>query len=126
MVGVKGTDDRRTGSSSRHGLLAFLSDFEERLASHVLDSWECLMHKLEELVDDGLQELPVCLEEARILTNHVHDVTCYYLRRTKTADQINDTSQLNPNEGKPSLRSQEGVPRPSLWCLVRKGKDVLW
>ena len=32
------------------------------------------MHKLEQLVDDRLEELPVRLEEARVLADHVHDV----------------------------------------------------
>jgi hypothetical protein len=34
----------------------------------------CLVHKLEELVDNRLEELPVGLEEARILPDNVHDV----------------------------------------------------
>ncbi len=34
------------------------------------------MHELEELVDDRLEELPVRLEEARVLTDDVHDVRC--------------------------------------------------
>lgn len=33
-----------------------------------------LVHELEELVDNRLQELPVRLEEARILPNDIHDV----------------------------------------------------
>lgn len=32
------------------------------------------VHELEELVDDGLEELPVCFKESRILTNNIHDV----------------------------------------------------
>ena len=32
------------------------------------------MHELKELVDDGLEELPVSSEEARILAHDVHDV----------------------------------------------------
>ena len=34
----------------------------------------CLVHELEELVDDGLQELPVRLQESRVLADDVHDV----------------------------------------------------
>ena len=34
-----------------------------------------LVHKLEELVDNSLEELPVRLEEPRILSDDVHDVT---------------------------------------------------
>ena len=32
------------------------------------------MHELEQLVDDCLQEFPVCLEEARVLSDDVHDI----------------------------------------------------
>lgn len=32
------------------------------------------MHELEELVDDGLEELPVGAQEARVLAHDVHDV----------------------------------------------------
>ena len=55
---------------------AFLSDLDERVTSHVLNTFVCLVHELEELVDDGLEELPVCFEEAGILSNNVHDVGC--------------------------------------------------
>jgi hypothetical protein len=34
----------------------------------------CLVHELEELVDDRLQELPVRLQEPRVLSDNVHDV----------------------------------------------------
>jgi hypothetical protein len=34
----------------------------------------CLVHKLEILVDYGLQEFPMCLEEARILADDIHNV----------------------------------------------------
>lgn len=33
-----------------------------------------LVHKLKQLVDNGLQELPVCFEESWVLSNDVHDV----------------------------------------------------
>jgi len=32
------------------------------------------MHELKQLVDDGLEEAPVCTEEPRVLTDDVHDV----------------------------------------------------
>ena len=35
------------------------------------------VHELKQLVDDGLEELPVSSEEARILTHDVHDVRRY-------------------------------------------------
>ncbi len=31
----------------------------------------CLVHELEELVDDRLQELPVVAQEARVLPHHI-------------------------------------------------------
>ena len=33
-----------------------------------------LMHELEELIDDGLEEAPVRAQEARVLAHNVHDV----------------------------------------------------
>ena len=33
-----------------------------------------LVHKLEKLINDRLQKLPVRLEEARVLSDDVHDV----------------------------------------------------
>ena len=53
-----------------------LSDFDEGVASHVLDSFVSLVSKLKELVDHGLEELPVSLEETRVLSDNVHDVGC--------------------------------------------------
>lgn len=35
------------------------------------------VHELKQLVDDSLQEFPVCSEEARILAHNVHDVGRY-------------------------------------------------
>lgn len=34
----------------------------------------CLVHKFEQLVDNGLQEFPVRLEESWILPNNVHNI----------------------------------------------------
>lgn len=53
---------------------SLLSDFDESIASHVLNSLVGLVSELEELVDDGLEELPVSFEETRVLTDDVHDV----------------------------------------------------
>ena len=50
-----------------------LSDFDERIAGHVLHSLVRLVHELEELVDDCLEELPVSLEESGVLSDNVHD-----------------------------------------------------
>ena len=69
---------------------ALLRDLDKCIASHVLytctwgknqaqtERWKHtfvrLVHKLEELVDDSLEELPMRFEEARILANDVHDI----------------------------------------------------
>ena len=53
---------------------ALLRDLDERVARHVLHALMRLVHELEELVDDRLKELPVRLEEARVLADDVHDV----------------------------------------------------
>ena len=39
-----------------------------------LNSFVCLMHELEQLVDDRLEEPPVRPQEPRILSDDVHDV----------------------------------------------------
>ena len=53
---------------------AFLCDFNESVTGHVLYTLMGLMHELKELVDDSFQELPVRLEESRVLTDDVHNV----------------------------------------------------
>lgn len=74
---------------------ALLSYLDERVACHVLNTWKChckcsqrhkticdhklltlmsLMHELKQLIDDCLEEFPVCLQEARILADDVHDI----------------------------------------------------
>ena len=35
-----------------------------------------LVHELEQLVNNSLEELPMCFEKARVLTHDVHDVGC--------------------------------------------------
>jgi hypothetical protein len=54
---------------------ALVRDLDECVASHVLDTFVGLVHELEKLIDHGLEELPVRLEESGILANNVHDVT---------------------------------------------------
>jgi hypothetical protein len=51
-----------------------LRDLEEGVARHVLHAGVHLVHELEELVDDRLEELPVRAQEAWILPDDVHDV----------------------------------------------------
>ena len=53
---------------------SLLSDFDESITSHVLNTLVSLVSELEELVDDSLEELPVSFEESRVLTNNVHDI----------------------------------------------------
>jgi hypothetical protein len=53
---------------------AFVGDFDKSVASHVLDAFVCLVHELEKLVDNRLEELPMGLEESGILADNVHDV----------------------------------------------------
>lgn len=52
----------------------FLRDLDEGIACHVLHAFMCLVHELEQLVNDGFEELPMCFQEARILSNNVHYV----------------------------------------------------
>lgn len=53
---------------------AFLRNFDERIAGHVLHTFVCLVHEFKQLVDNRLQEFPVRFEETRILANNVHDI----------------------------------------------------
>lgn len=70
---------------------ALLSDFDEGIASHVLHTYDAklgeletepsskltfmgLVHEFEKLIDDGLEELPMCLQESRILADNIHDI----------------------------------------------------
>ena len=53
---------------------ALLGNLEEGVARHVLHARVELVHELEELVDDRLEELPVRAQEARVLADDVHDV----------------------------------------------------
>ena len=51
-----------------------MSDLDERIAGHILHTLVRLVSKLEQLVDDSLEEFPMRLEETRILTDNVHDI----------------------------------------------------
>ena len=53
---------------------ALESNLNEGIAGHILHAFVCLVHELEQLVDDGLQEPPVGPEEPRVLADNVHDV----------------------------------------------------
>jgi hypothetical protein len=73
---------------------ALLGNLNEGITSHVLDTCFVLdiisvnfreyteltlvglVHELEKLVDNSLQEFPMSLQESRILSNNVHNVRC--------------------------------------------------
>jgi hypothetical protein len=80
----------------------FLGDLDESITGHVLDTLVGLVHEFEELVDNRLQEFPVCLEESRILADNVHDIgsnncfvvlSAFYLAESK---QILDHGYQKP------------------------------
>ena len=53
---------------------ALLSDLDESIACHILNTFVRLVHEFKELVDHSFEELPVCFEEAWILSDNVHDI----------------------------------------------------
>mmetsp|Transcript_114407 Transcript_114407/g.324612 ORF Transcript_114407/g.324612 Transcript_114407/m.324612 type:complete len:373 (+) Transcript_114407:638-1756(+) len=53
---------------------ALLANLQERVHRHLLDAREGLVHELEQLEDDRLQELPVGPQEPWVLADDVHDV----------------------------------------------------
>mmetsp|Transcript_1809 Transcript_1809/g.4477 ORF Transcript_1809/g.4477 Transcript_1809/m.4477 type:complete len:378 (-) Transcript_1809:786-1919(-) len=53
---------------------AFGGNFQEGVARHVLNARMDFVHELEQLVDYGFEELPVRLQESRVLPDDVHDV----------------------------------------------------
>ena len=55
-----------------------LANLKESVARHVFDPRVRLMHELEQLLDNSLQELPVPLQEYRELSDHVHYITRHH------------------------------------------------
>ncbi len=51
-----------------------LCDLYEGIAGHIRHALVRLVHELEQLGDDRLEEAPVSAEEPRVLAHHVHDV----------------------------------------------------
>ena len=51
-----------------------LGDLDERVARHVLDALVGLVHELEQLVDDGLEEAPMSTQKTGVLADNVHNV----------------------------------------------------
>lgn len=54
----------------------------------------CLVHELEQLVDYGLQELPVGFKETRVLANNIHDVGCDHSLVIFPAFEFGETQQV--------------------------------
>jgi hypothetical protein len=98
--GRSGSAERRR-SGEKAMLDSLLSDLDERVASHVLNTLVRLVGELEELVDDRLEELPVRLEEARVLTDDVHDV----------GGAARWTGKVNMKNGKRRRGEEEGGRR---------------
>ena len=48
--------------------------FDESVAGHILNSVVSFVHKLEQFVYDGFEELPVGAKKPWILTHDVHDI----------------------------------------------------
>jgi len=87
LLGLEVRDDRGEGAEDLvdegHYLpsleddkvpLALGGDLDKGVTRHVLHTLVKLVHKLEELVHHGLEELPVKLQKAGVLSHNVHDV----------------------------------------------------
>lgn len=59
------------------------------------------VHELKQLVDDSLQEFPVCSEEARILADNVHDVGRYDGLVVLPSFLLAQAQQVLPVRGEP-------------------------
>mmetsp|Transcript_17460 Transcript_17460/g.52463 ORF Transcript_17460/g.52463 Transcript_17460/m.52463 type:complete len:275 (+) Transcript_17460:1421-2245(+) len=73
---------------------ALVRNFQECVASHVLYTRMCLMHELEQLVDDRLQKLPMSTQELWILANHIHDVGCDHCLVVLAASHFAEIQQV--------------------------------
>ena len=60
-----------------------MGDFDKSVASHVLNALVRLVHELEELVDNSLQELPVGAQKAGIAIARIVDPTDPPLRQPR-------------------------------------------
>jgi len=91
---------------------ALLSDLDESIAGHVLNSLVRFVHKLEKLVDDRLEELPVGLEESRVLSDDIHDAEREKAEAVNVSTDAKGEKELGASN---SLRSDDGlVVLPSL------------
>lgn len=53
---------------------ALVRDFDEGIASHVLNAFVSLVHEFEELIDNGFQKFPMRTQKPRILSDDVHNI----------------------------------------------------
>jgi hypothetical protein len=51
-----------------------LSNFDESVAGHVLDTFVGFVHEFKQFVYHRLEELPMSLQEPGVLTNDIHDI----------------------------------------------------
>lgn len=75
-----------------------------------------LMHELEQLVDDSLQELPVGFEESGILTDNVHNVG--------STDSLVVLASLHLSKTKEILDDSHKEALFSLLVCVKSAKGV--
>ena len=69
------------------------------------------MHKLKELIDNGLEELPMRLEKAGILSNNIHDVAGHHSLVVFSSLHLGKTKQIFDN-----------CYQKSLLCLLIHGQ----
>lgn len=60
-----------SGRGERNSLL---SNLDEGIARHILNSFVRFVCELKEFVDHSLEKFPMRLEESGILPNNVHDI----------------------------------------------------
>ena len=75
------------------------------------------MHEFEQLVNDCLQELPVRLEESRILADDIHDIGSYDGLVVFTTFNFAETEQILDD------RDQESLLRFLIWQLHQQGTN---
>lgn len=106
---------------------ALVGDLDESIAGHILDTLVRLVHELEKLVDHRFQELPVRLQESRVLAHDVHDIAGYHslvvfatllLRQAK---KILDDGDQEPLFGFLIHGTGDGADRPAQGVAIRPG-----
>lgn len=59
-------------------LICVFGNFQEGITGHVHHSGEFLFHELKQFFDHCLQEVPIALQEVRILPDNIHNAACHY------------------------------------------------